>query len=267
MPAPRRSGAPAKPPVFKPGQLPLNHPTAVAFLDESGFIARDRFFAVGCLKLAEPSTLLRQIQKLRDRTEIHHEIHFKAITRDSLPFYRQVVDLIVASDHRFSCFVTDRDVADPVARFSTHWKAYAKLAEQLLIGSIRPRELLTVLADNYSAPEGVRFEQDVRSAVNQRLGCLGVTSVCRLSSKATDGLQAVDLITSAITHEFRQAAGLASSMNPKAALAEHVREQYGIDTCLDGCKERRLSIEVYGSREGPQKAASRRNSATKSTRA
>jgi hypothetical protein len=31
--------------------LPATYPTAIAFLDESGAIAHDRFFAVGCLTL------------------------------------------------------------------------------------------------------------------------------------------------------------------------------------------------------------------------
>jgi hypothetical protein len=127
------------------------------------------------------------------------------------------------------------------------------------MGTIHPRELPTVLADNYSSPDGVLFEQDVRTAVNQRRGRLGVTSVCRLSSKATDGLQAVDLITSAITHEFRQAGGVASSTNPKAALAQHMRGRYAIDSCLQGCKEGGLNVALYG-RE-PQKVRAKRQSA------
>jgi hypothetical protein len=153
-------------------ELPEAHPTAMAFLDEAGFIARDRFFAVGCLKLLEPSVLLRKVRKLRDRTQKYHEIHFKDLTKDSLPFYRSVVDLVAASDGYFSCFVADRDQNDPVARFGSHWLAYEKLAKQLLLGTIRPRELLVVLADNYSTPDHVVFEQDVRAAVNKQLGRL-----------------------------------------------------------------------------------------------
>jgi hypothetical protein len=52
----------------------------------------------------------------------------------------------------FSCFVTDRLHADPVERFGSHWKAYERMAQQLLIGSISPGEIVAVLADNYSTP-------------------------------------------------------------------------------------------------------------------
>ena len=33
--------------------------SSIAFLDESGAISHDRFFAVGCLKLAQPCDLTR----------------------------------------------------------------------------------------------------------------------------------------------------------------------------------------------------------------
>ncbi len=216
------------------------------FLDEAGFIARDRFFAVGCLKLSEPSVLLRKVQKLRDQQQAYHEIHFKNATRGSLPFYRAVVDLVAASDGSFSCFVVDREAGDPVARFGSHWLAYEKLSEQLLLGTIRRRELLVVLADNYSTPDNVFFEQDVRASVNKRLKRLAVVSVCRLDSKTTDALQIADLLTSAVAHEFRQAAGMASKDNAKAILAEYMRRQYGVKSCLKGCKDDRLNVALYG---------------------
>ncbi len=233
-------------------ELPEDHPTGMVFLDEAGIIAHTRFFAVGCLKLAEPSILLRQVQHLRDRTQRYHEIHFNAVTRTSLPFYNAVVDLVAASDGQFSCFVVDREKNDPVARFGSPWSAYEKLAEQLLIGSIRPRELLVVLADNYSTPMNVVFEQDVRTAVNQRLKRLGVVSICRLDSKSTDALQIVDLLTSAVAFEFRQAAGMAAKRNAKASLAKYIRRRYGVTTCLKGCKQGKLNVALY---EGRQRRA------------
>jgi hypothetical protein len=193
--------------------------------------------------------LLRQVQKLRDRTETHHEIHFSDVTKDSLPFYLSLVDLVAASDAEFSCFVVDRKRSDPVARFGSHWKAYAKLSEQLLVGTIRPRELLVVLADDYSTPDDVVFEKDVRAAVNKRLKILGVVGVCRLDSRSTDGLQIADLLTSAVAFEFRQQAKMAGRGNPKASLAERVRAKYGVASCLGGCKVARLNIEVYGVRK------------------
>jgi hypothetical protein len=54
-------------------------------LDESGAIAKDRFFAVGCLKLAQPAPLLRAVQRLRGVEYWYKEIHFVDLTRDTLP--------------------------------------------------------------------------------------------------------------------------------------------------------------------------------------
>lgn len=220
-------------------------PTALAFLDETGSIAHDRFFAVGCLKLSNPSPLFRQVQKERDRAHWYREIHWTDLTSDSVPFYRQIARVVASASCQFSCFVADRQVADPVKRFGNPWRAYQKLATQLLIGSIQPRELVTVLADAYSTPDSVRFEDDVKSEVNHRLGRVAVTAVCRLDSKAADPLQLVDLLTAAMAFEFRQNAGLAGQNTPKARLAAEIRQFFGVGSVLGGVQTGKLNIAIY----------------------
>src|SRR5487761_25749 len=160
--------------------LPDTHPASIAFVDESGAISHDRFFAVGCLKLAQPCDLTRALVAIRDKWHWYGEIHFTDVTRGSLPFYQAVVARVCQLQATFACFVTDRTVNDPIRRFSTPWRAYAALAEQLLIGTIKRGELVTVLADSYSTPNDVAFEVDVKREVNRRLKRLAVTSVCRL---------------------------------------------------------------------------------------
>lgn len=238
--------------------LHVRHPTAMVFLDETGAISRDRIFAVGCLKLSEPSILVRRLQKLRDR---HHwyddnEIHFAQLTKNSLPVYREIVDTIAAyKGGQFSCFVTDRNEADPVARYGTHWLAYEKMSQQLLIGSISPSEIVSVLADDYSTPDDVTFEVDVRDVVNERLGRCAITSICRLDSRAALPLQAVDLLTSAVAFEYRQAAGEAGAASPKAQLAEYVRTAFGVSSWLrPPVLTERVNVRKYT----PGKASSRR---------
>lgn len=213
--------------------LPTAQPTCLAFVDETGAISKDRFFAVGCLKIEEPSVLVRRIQKLRDRHHWYDEFHWVGLTRRFLPLYREVVQ--AASGVRgltFSCFIVDRDEFDPVVRFGSPWKAYEKLAAQLLLGSIGRGELVTVLADDYSTPDDVTFEIDVRYDVNQRLGRCAVTSICRLDSRSAQPLQVVDILTSAVAFEFRQAAGLASQGSAKAELAEYVRRRLRVSSFL-----------------------------------
>lgn len=168
------------------------------------------------------------------------------MTRKVLPLYQEFVDLVLAEEGtQFSCFVADRDHADPVKRFGSHWEAYAKLAEQMTVAGVRATELVTILADNCSTPDEVLFEEALKASVNRRLRRLAVTSVCRLDSKSSDGLQAMDMFTSGIAFEFRAAAGLASEKSVKADLSRHVRSALGADTCLTGWRNAQHSIALY----------------------
>jgi uncharacterized protein DUF3800 len=215
-------------------------------LDETGAISKDRYFGVGLLKAGEPSRLLRRVQKLRDRRHWYTEIKFSSVTKGTLDFYRCVVDECLANgDVGFFAFVSDRNSADPVERFGSHWEAYSKLAEQLVVASLRPGELMSLMADNYSTPDYVVFEEQLRDRVNVRVNRLGVVSVCRLDSRSSDGLQLADLLTSAVAFEFRAAAGLASPGNPKGLLARHVRQQLGTSSCLQGWRNARHSVALY----------------------
>ncbi len=154
--------------------------------------------------------------------------------KGALPFYEKVVTLLAEAELEFSCYLADRRSADPVVRFGSHYRAYEHLATDLLVASIKPYELVSVLADNYSTPDDVRFEEDVRNAVNKRLERLAVTSVCRLDSRTATPLQLVDLLTSAVAFEFRQSAGLASATSAKGSLAAYVRETFGVLSFLSG---------------------------------
>jgi hypothetical protein len=218
-------------------------------VDETGVIAHDRIFAVGVLKLAEPSRLLRALQKFRDRHHWYKEIKFADITGNSVDLYKEVADICLAALHdvHFFCFVADRDHADPITRFGSHWDAYSRLAEQLMIAAIKPAELVSVVADNYSTPDHVLFEENLKANVNRRLHRLAVVSVCRMDSRSSDGLQAVDLLTSATAYEFRQAKKLASASGPKHEVAVHIRAGMGADTCLDGHRNMSHSVAIYGS--------------------
>jgi hypothetical protein len=226
--------------------LPANHPVATVFLDETGSIANDRFFAIGCLKMPEPSRLVRKIQSFRDRTHWYSEMKFSRLSNRGLRLYEQIVDIVAEQpDASFYCFVADRATADPIERFGTHWDAYGKLAEQLVIATMRPGELIVVLADNYSTPNDILFEETLRASVNRRLQRLAVVSACRLDSKTSDALQVVDLFTSGIAFEFRQSAGLTSEGSPKVQLAEYIRSALGAPSCLTGWRNASHSVALY----------------------
>jgi hypothetical protein len=231
--------------------LPKTHPTAIAFLDETGIIAHDRFFSVGLLTVGDAPELLRTIQKIRDRRHWYTELKWIDVTRASASIYEELIDAVAASDARFACFVADRDIADPVARFGDPWRAYQKLATQLLIGACFPGELVSVLADNYSTPDRVHFERDVRNEVNERLGHLVITTMCRLDSRSSDGLQLADILTGGVTFEFRRNAGLAGQTTAKAQLASALRERYSVSSFLSGYRRTKINVAVYKHRTVP----------------
>jgi hypothetical protein len=227
--------------------LKQGHPCSTAFLDETGAIPKDQIFGVGLLKAPEPSRLLRGVQKVRDRTHWYKEFKFSDATRSVLPVMKSLVDVALEPGmSEFWCFIADRHAADPIERFGSAWAAYGKLAEQLVTGAVHADgELVSILADNYSTPDTILFEEELKRSVNRRLARLAVTSVCRLDSKAADGLQVADILTSAVAHEFRAAVGLASPTSAKGQLAAHVRERLGTESCLTGWRNAAHSVALY----------------------
>ena len=227
-------------------RLPADNPVATCFLDETGSISRDRFFAVGLVSIAEPSRLLRAVQNLRDRKHWYKEFHFSSVTRDTLDLYKELADVTLGTEGiHFYCFVADRQESDPIERFGDSWTAYAKMSEQLVVASFPRGAVVNVVADNYSTPASILFEEELRFSINRRFRRMAVSSVFRSDSKAFDGLQVVDLFTSAAAHEFRANAGLASRTNHKAALADYIRSSLGADTFLSGWRNANHSVAIY----------------------
>jgi hypothetical protein len=220
-------------------------------LDETGSISNDRFFGVGLVSIHEPSRLLRAVQSLRDRKHWYKEFHFSDVTRDTLDLYKELVDVsLTNTDVHFYCFIADRNVADPVARFGDRWTAYQKMAEQLVVASIPLGAVASVVADNYSTPASVLFEEELRFSVNRRFKRLALQSVFRADSHAFDGLQVVDLFTSAAANEFRANAGIASAVNVKSQLAAYVRSALGASSFLSGWRNAEHSVQVYENGNG-----------------
>ncbi|MGL5825373.1 MAG: DUF3800 domain-containing protein [Nocardioides sp.] len=225
--------------------LPPAHPTSVAFFDETGAIASDRFFTVGLLRVEDHAALLKQVKALRKQHKFWDEFKWTGLTAANSKVYIALIELLLASPAKFSCFVADRHVADPVARFRSTFAAYEKLGIQLLVGSIRPYELVSVLADNYSAPDNRCFENTVRDECNRRLDRLAVVSVVQVDSAATEGLQLVDVLTGAVGFGFRAAAGNASHSSRKGRVARHLRDLCGVRDFNAGHPDPNFNVKLY----------------------
>lgn len=232
--------------------LPPDHPCSLIFLDETGSVSGDRFFAIGALKLVIPSEMLRAVTKYRSQKRFFDEFHFGGMRRMDQDLYRGLADIVLnQGQSSFYMFIADRKVHDPVERFGNQWDAYLKMAEQLIVALIRPHEIATVLADSYTTPDHVLFEEQLKDNVNHRLRRLAVANVARLDSRSSDGIQAVDLLTSAAAFEFRASVGLASTSNHKALLAAYIRTRMGTSSVLDGFRspDGRFSLAVYQHKE------------------
>jgi hypothetical protein len=225
---------------------------AFGFLDETGALAssRDPFFAVGMLRCKEPYTLLRPIQRMRDRQGFYDEIKWNKVSAKNLPILRDLVNVFVGCrDATFSAFVVDKQEHDVIARFGGQFEAYDALARQLVLGSIKHGEVLWIIADEYSTPPTVTFEENVRDYVNRKAkptkhGGAPVAGVCRMRSSGVDLLQIADLLLGASVYEHKHAHGLVK-FRPKLELLAHVKEQAGVPSFVGGYTDARFNITEY----------------------
>lgn len=224
-------------PMYGAAFLPPDHPTTTVFLDETGVVqhAEDRYFGIGCLTTRDVAELMRGMSRLRTRTGFHDELHWADFDKgrlrhrdDVVAFARAAIDLVFDSAGvEFCCHVADRANGDLTARFRHHrhpgHRAYEWLAAEVLHDVIGEHEVATVLADHLSTAPDVQFERDVAASVNRRRGRLAVSTVCRIDSRASDGLQLVDLLLGAAALDLRQ--GRTGGDTQKQAIMEHLLER------------------------------------------
>jgi hypothetical protein len=133
-----------------------------------------------------------------------------------------------------------------IARFGDQFGAYEALARQLVLGSLRRKTMLWVIADEYSSPPGTSFEENVRDWVNGRAHEPAVAGVCRMRSTGVDLLQLIDLLLGAIVYEFKRDAGVAGAFKPKIEMLDYVKAKAGVTSFLGGYRDKKLNIAEYG---------------------
>ncbi|WP_433184885.1 DUF3800 domain-containing protein [Actinoallomurus sp. CA-150999] len=217
--------------------LSVGHPSAAAFIDESGSVSNDRFFVLGCMKTWAAAELARKVRLYRDRAHFYQEIHFARMTAATRRHHMGMVDLLVAAlaegTLSFSSCIVDREDFDVVAYCGGAYNAYEAVATRLLIDAVDGAELISVIADDYSSPKGVTFEENVQVAVNSTLGRLVIPSLIRMDSRASDLLQLADLLTSLVGFDYRADAGLASKVSPKGRFVAEARKRLGCPTFVN----------------------------------
>ncbi|KWX07558.1 hypothetical protein TR74_18390 [Carbonactinospora thermoautotrophica] len=235
--------------------LPVDHPTTTVWIDESGLVARDRFFVLGAMRTTAAPALGRAVQRYRDRHHWYGELHFARMTTATEPHHAAMVKLLAKAgatgDMTFTCCVADRQAFDVIAQHGGPYEAYEAVATRLLVDAIHDDELVSAVADNYSSPDGANFEENVRSAVNRAHGRLALVSLLRMDSRASDLLQLADLLTSLVGFEYRVAAGLASTTSKKGQFVAWARAQFQCSAVRRGEHTVRSRARVYSSALGP----------------
>lgn len=226
--------------------------TPLCFLDETGTLGRHRdpYFAVGLVKTGRAAEMTRVMRAWRDKHHHYEEVKFRRLNKGLLPYYR---DLLVRvwglPDLTFSCFVLEK--APGWERgFGSLDRAYEMLARQLLVGCCGRREILTVIADEYSVGPGVLFEEQVAGWVNERLGRLAITQVVRVDSAGVGGIQLADLLIGAVAYECKTGAGLIPHPSPhKSAFVAFLRDLLEAPSLAAPFRNERVNVAFH--RRGP----------------
>ena len=222
---------------------------AFGFLDETGTLGspRDPVFAVGLLRTRDPYELQRPIQRIRDKRHFYDEIKWSQVSAKKLPILETLIDVFFASPATLSVFVIDKQKHDPIVRFGGLFQAYECLARQLVWGSIKRGETMFLIADEYSTPPTVTFEENVRDHVNKRLNRKAVAGVCRMRSSGIDLLQLVDLLLGAIVYEYKAKGGVVGPgrYSPKVKLLEYIKEKAEVQSFVGGYRDGRTNVADY----------------------
>jgi len=224
--------------------------TPFCFFDETGNLndRANRYFALGMLKCSQPYFLDYEIQKLRQREKFYDEIKFNKISRKNIKFILKILGLVFSTPGlKFSFFVINKDDVDFQTEFKNDlWLAYEVFAEKLLIGNISPKEIVTVLADYVTTPPNVKFEVNVKHAVNNHFKRLALAGVCRVDSKGVNLIQIIDLFLGSIAYCYKLENKLVKGDRNKIRFLKELQKQLKVSTFSGGF--RNLNFNVFGYR-------------------
>lgn len=223
--------------------------TPFCFFDETGSLndKANRYFAMGMLKCLQPYFLDYEIQKLRQRERFFDEIKFNKISKKNINICLKTLDLIFnVPGLKFSFFILNKDDIDFQAEFKNDlWLAYEVFAEKLLIGNIAPTEIVAVLADYVTTPPAVKFEVNVKHAVNNHFKRLAVAGICRVDSKGVNLIQIIDLVLGAIVYDYKLENKLVSGDKYKIKFLNEFKKKLRVKTFVGGFRNSIFNVFEY----------------------
>lgn len=213
--------------------IPRDTRTSVYFVDESGSKGSGGdFFVVAALKTAEPDYLTRGMESIRARHGVRRELKFRELTKNSLPIFKELIELVYASGSNLGAFVIDKSTFDPFNGRAL-WEAHAWAVAALVKGMTTRRELATLLLDGISTPADVAYGQRIRATINDSLRSTRIVSAVSLDSRTCDGLQLADLVASAVAHQRvgaknSSAEAYLQNGSPKAEISRYLARTFGL---------------------------------------
>lgn len=181
--------------------------TVFCFFDETGLLnsSRDKFFAVGMIKITKPETLYLPIKALRDKYHMYDEIKWSNVSRRDADFYSELLALFMKHPNaRFSCYIFRKTDLDLKKHFDGDlYRAYQSFAVMQICSNLRQTESAVIMMDDLSTPSNINLEQNIKTKVNKKKERRAVHGVCRVYSSGMELIQLNDLILGAIVYGLK----------------------------------------------------------------
>jgi len=179
------------------------------FIDETGVLpknSRQRFFALGLLKVQDTAELYQKVFILKDqvRYELKYnkefEFKFNSITNNTVKYYKKLLDIYFNfSNPRFCCLILDKlnPNIDVDKYFKSSWEAYIGFTKLLIKNNTDPNEKICILADYFAKPRTspMVYEREINKLPQ-------VFNTCMLESHASLFIQLVDVLAGSIVRNF-----------------------------------------------------------------
>ncbi len=228
-----------------------NYPVFAVYLDDSGKNAD--FLIIGSIWfLAEYRDVFRAIYEIRERTGFHKEFHFKELDRESLPVYKEVVDVF----WKHSSAVSFKLISVPRSGIGKVRDAFTDMYYHLLVRGVTHehetgRAPLPRTLQVWIDSEETNLDKLLVVNLNDRL-CqaaqtqfekkLVIDEVHTVDSEKNTFLQIVDMFTGSVNRILNRAG---ATHNHKDELAEYFLGQFNINLHLpENDKVGDLSIHI-----------------------
>lgn len=224
--------------------------TPVCFFDETGILNNqiDRFFLLGMVKSLHPHKLNSFLKSIRDKNHFYDEIKWNKVNKRNVDIMRIIIDKFFSTyNTSFHCVVLPKDEMNFEKYFNNDFfRVYKSFSVLLLKRHIKKDEMVSVIADDYPAPEKDEFETGVRNYVNDHNKALSVHSVIRIHSKGSNLIQVADLLMGAVNYEFKLKNNLIKHPSKaKTDLLGYLKDKLGVNDLSIGINSTKFNIMIF----------------------